>query len=389
MKTKRFDFNFKPLQLDVSLSVDGSVPDRQNYDADNDEFTPDYTITPLILQPRVDIMDKDEIMAAGNVNHQLTNIRWYVVENGTRTQIESTYNANTNPYSYVTSGSQAGRLSVQRNATANSSFTLEFYAEYLDSRTNQVYPVQLTHLVKCDNSTAYIPLLVLDAADETVYNPLTDTASQTVHASLKLGAGECPASKRIFVWEISRDGTTWGTVGNETTLDYMLTVANDGTSCTVNRSLMGTELFLRCRAKYDINGNPASVTLNAAAPCKAISFVRRIPKYEYDFALPTNIPAGTLTVCPEPFIWDVNGPVENPQNVLLPIWYMATNRASGSLTYQQVAHGYAPSIPTALMSTIYGGVIGIDVIDPGPACAWEDSDGAVFLDGDGNVLLIN
>ena len=51
MKTKRFDFNFKPLQLNITISVDGSVPDKQNYNADADEYTPDYTVTPLILQP--------------------------------------------------------------------------------------------------------------------------------------------------------------------------------------------------------------------------------------------------------------------------------------------------------------------------------------------------
>ena len=49
MKTKRFDFNFRPLQINVSFSVDGSVPDRQTYDADNGEYTPDYTVTPAII----------------------------------------------------------------------------------------------------------------------------------------------------------------------------------------------------------------------------------------------------------------------------------------------------------------------------------------------------
>ena len=41
MKTRRFDFNFRPLQLNITISVDGSVPDRQNYNADTDEYTPD------------------------------------------------------------------------------------------------------------------------------------------------------------------------------------------------------------------------------------------------------------------------------------------------------------------------------------------------------------
>jgi hypothetical protein len=40
------------------------------------------------------------------------------------------------------------------------------------------------------------------------------------------------------------------------------------------------------------------------------------------------------------------------------------------------------------MSTIYGGVIGLDVIDRGPACAWEDGNGDLFEDGDGYLILI-
>ena len=59
MRTKRFDFNFKPLQINISMVVDGSVPDSQNYDADTDTFTPDYTISSLIVQPTVSRLDKD------------------------------------------------------------------------------------------------------------------------------------------------------------------------------------------------------------------------------------------------------------------------------------------------------------------------------------------
>ena len=38
MKTKRFDFNFKPLQINVSMVVEGGVSDSQNYDADTDTY---------------------------------------------------------------------------------------------------------------------------------------------------------------------------------------------------------------------------------------------------------------------------------------------------------------------------------------------------------------
>ena len=386
MKTRRFDFNFRPLQINIGFAVDGSVPNKQNYDADTNTYTPDYTLTPLIIQPQVSCMDKDEYLAAGSINHQLANVKWYEIVGGVSTLIEST-NIN---YEVIASGGQAGRIKVKKNAQPKVPITLEFHAEFSDPRTGQLHTIVRTFSVTCGNSTMFAPQLILDAADQTIYNPLTDSDTQTVHASLRLGVNECATANRIFVWEIYRaDSNTWTEVGTDTTLDYDVTVAADGASCTVNRSLMGTELYLRCRAKYDMGGNPSSVALTDASPCKIVSFIRRIPKFEYDVTgVPVNIPVGILAVAPEASIWDATGAIQNPEKELLPLWYIATNKASGTLSYTQVAHGLKPTIPTTAMSLSYGAVIGLDVKDVGPLCAFEDSDGAVFEDADGNVILI-
>ena len=384
MKTRRFDFNFRPLQLNITISVDGSVPDRQNYNADTDEYTPDYTLTPLILQPQVSRLDKDEIVAPGNVNTLLANVKWYEIVGGTRTLIEA---ANTD-YEITASGGQAGRIKVMKNAQPNIPITLEFYAEYVDSRTGQVSVIHATHIVKCGNATAYMPDLVLDAADQTIYNPINDPDTQAVHASLRTGAAECATANRQFVWEVLRANGTFTTLGSDNS-DYWASVSSDGTTCTVNRKLMGSGQIVRCRAKYDPDGNPGGVTLTDAAPQAIVAFVRRIPKFEYAYALPVNIPAGLLQMYPEIYIWDVNGPIDNPEAVLLPIWYIGTNQASGTpSSYAQVSHGYNPVIPTSYLSTLYGAVVGLDVKDPGPLVPWKNSDGKVFKDADGKIFLI-
>ena len=385
MKTRRFDFNFKPLQLNVTISVAGSVPDKQNYNADADEYTPDYSVTPLILQPQVSRLDKDEMLAPGNVNSLLANVKWYEIVGGVRTQIL----AANQDYEITASGGQAGRIKVKKNIQPANPVTLEFYAEYTDGRTNQVSVIHATHLVKCGNSTTYIPNLVLNAADQTIYNPLNDPDTQAVTASLRVGASECVAANRQFVWEVLRANGTFTTLGSDNS-DYWASVSNDGTTCTVNRKLMGSQEVLRCRAKYDPDGNPGSVTLNDAAPSAVVAFIRRLPKYEYDISgMPVNIPADLLVMYPEVSIQDVNGPIENPQNVLLPVWYIGTNRASGTpASYQVVDHGFAPAISTVPMSQQYGAVLGVDVVDPGPLVPWKDADGKVFKDADGKVLLI-
>ena len=387
MKTKRFDFNFKPLQLNVSMVVEGGVSDSQNYDADTDTYTPDYTIgaSNLILQPQVGRLDKDEVLTPGLINQDLTNVVWYEMNSGAA---DTTIDKSNTDFEVVASGAKAGRLRIKKNAKPQIPMNLRFEADYNDPRTNQVYHIIKTYQVQCKNATQYTPLLVLDAAEQTIYNPLSDSDKQTVHASLRLGANECEEAKRLFVWEVMREDGTFSTVGEDTTLDYDVEVSTDGASCTVNRSLMGAELYLRCRAKYSAEGNPSSVQLSDNAPTKLVAFIRRIPKFEYDIGeLPTNLPSGLLAIAPAAKIWNTNGMIESPERELLPLWYVATN-GTGTLSYSLIAHGMNPTLSTAKVSTTLGGVYGLDVKDMGPTCAWEDSDGAVFEDSDGNVILI-
>lgn len=383
MKTRRFDFNWRPLQLQISFAVASSVPDKQNYSTDTQEYTPDYTLTPLIIQPVVSIIDKDEVLGAGRINHALTNIRWYENINGTPTLIDS----NNSSYEITTSGGDAGRIKVKKNAEPKVPITLVFYAEYVDSRNGQVLIIQGSYLITCSSASDQIRV-ELDAADQTIFNPLSDPQTQTVKATVWLGDAKCDASKYALVWEVL-DGSTWRTAESDAVMDYDITVNND--TVTINRWLMGTEMYLRCRVKYSADGNPGSVTLTEASPQAIVSFVRRIPKYEFDFTgVPYNVPAGILSVAPTAIIRTTNGEIENAEKELLPLWYIATNKARGSLSYSLVAHGISPIIPTDKMDENYGGVIGLDVIDRGYAGVFVDAaDSAVMCDADGAVLIIH
>lgn len=384
MKTKRFDFNWKPLQLQISFAVDGSVPGQQNYNADTQEYTPDYTLTPFILQPVISILDKDEVLAAGSINHALTNVRWYEIINGVKKLIASD---NTN-YEITTSGGNAGRIKVKKNAEPKVPITLVFYAEYIDNRNGQVMVIQGSYLVDC-SSASDIVRVELDAAAQTVFNPLSDAQTQTVAATVWVGDRICDASKYALVWEVQDENGNWYTAGTDSVMDYDIMV--DGNTATINRWLMGSEMHLRCRVKYSADGNPGSVSLTDGTPQAEAVFVRRIPKYEYDYTgVPYNVPAGILAVCPTAIVQGTKGEISGWEKELLPLWYIATNKASGSLSYSLVAHGISPVIPTAKMDNNHGAVIGLDVVDRGYAGAFTDAaDGAVFCDADGSVLIIH
>lgn len=383
MKTKRFDFNWKPLQLQISFAIEGSVPDKQNYNADTQEYTPDYTLTPLVIQPCVSILDKDGVLPAGRINQYLANIRWYQIINGVSTLIGGD---NTN-YEVTTTGGEAGRIKVKRNAQPKVPITLEFYAEYADTRNGQLLIIRGSYLIDCGSASDAIRV-ELDAAGQTVFNPLKDTAQQVITATVWQGDKVCSAAKYALIWEVKGIDGSWHTVGSDAVMDYDITAS--GNTATVDRWLMGDELHLRCRVKYSAAGNPGSVDLTEASPQAVAIFKRRIPAYEYEIAdAPYNIPAGLLSIAPRAIIRDTNGELTNAEKELLPLWYMATNKTSGSLSYSLVAHGANPIIPTSKMDNTHGAVMGLDVIDRGGAAALVDADGAVITDADGNILIIH
>lgn len=393
MRTKRFDFNFRPLQINQALTIEGGVSDQQTFNADTGEYIPDYTLEPtrLVIQPRVGRLDRDEILSPGRVNAELTNVRWFEIVEGKQVEITDGTAPNAS-FSVVRKGENAGQLTVRKNAQPQQPINLIFRADYPDPRNGQVYKVEMTKQILCKNATTFAPELLLDAADHTVYNPLASQDVQVVHASLRLGEKECPAEKRKFVWEIQREDGTYSAVGDDE-LDYDVTISADGLSCTIDRSLMGDSINLRCRAKYSIDGTPDDVTLSDASPERLFTFTRRIPKFEYDITeVPTNINKDVKYIAPRAKIWDTNGLIDNAEKELLPLWYVATNvdaKLNKTLSYSLIGHGMSPVLPTEKMDMKFGAVYGLDVVDVGPVGPWVDSDGALIVDDEGNLILFH
>lgn len=384
IRTKRFDFNWKPLQMQISLVEDKGVPGQQNYNADTQEYTPDYTITPFILQPHVSIIDRDGILENGRINNQLANVNWWEIVDGVETKIEDSNKG----YEITRSGFNAGRIKVKKNSKPKSPITLRFRAEYADQRNGQVLVVQAHYLIQCKNASEAIRV-ELDASAQSAYNPLEDERERSVKATVYVGESVCDSNNYSLVWEVMGEDTTWHVVGSDSVLDYDVTI--NGSVATVNRWLMGEELHLRCRIKYSAEGNPESVTLTEGSPQAVVVFVRTIPKYEFDFTgVPYNIPPGIINIAPRAVVSSTKGNIVKPEMELLPLWYVATNKATGSLSYSLVGHGMSVVVPTKVLSQSYGAVIGLDVVDRGPVCALcENSDGSVYCDADGSVLIIH
>jgi hypothetical protein len=387
MINKSFLFNLTPLSIANGIMLSGTVPDEQNYSNYTGEYIPDYSVTPVLLLPWVNIRDKDNRLVSGGANSKLTNIKWVEIVGDTETVITTGTD-----YEVVTSGANAGLLRVKKNITPDTTVTLKFSATYVDDMMKQTFYIQDSYLLSCYSASKSVPSLSLGIADSSVYNPLSDADTVAIAATLYVGNdGEVPTKNREFVWDVSRDGTTFHDIGS-TNLDYYISLNSEKTVCTLDRSLMGNKVFIRCRAKYDEGGDPSSVTLSSDAPSKTVTVTRQIPAFSGEiFNVPTEIPYGTLSIAPEAKVFlNGVGEISNWENVIFPIWYIATNVSSGNPTSKtQVAEGVTPKIPTTKFSETYGAILSLDLTDRGPLCAAVDSDGNVFTDSDGKIFVFN
>lgn len=390
-RTKRFDFNFKPLRIIASFDVDNSVPGVQSYDAVADEFLPDYTITPLTLQLRASCQDKDGILPSGVINQSLTNCKFYEIFNGVKTQITAD---NTNYTITTTTGNpNCGRIVVKRNAQYKRPITIVVEADYIDARMNQVHHINKSYLIRCDNATSAKPVVLLDSDSEVMWDPFTDPDSAVINASLRLQEiVSFDANKLKFVWHKLRSTGLFTEIGADATEDYDVSV---GGTCdrqlTINRRLMGSDTVIRCYAlQADDAASLAEATITDSTPYTTLTCVRRIPSIDYDFGgVPVNIPDGTLYVFPEPVVENCKGTITNPDTECHLLWSTATNTASSTnLSYAQIDHGVAPKISTKRMASVYGMVLQLEVVDAGPVASWQDSDGTILIDSDGAQLLI-
>ena len=109
-KQRKITINYRPLQISGDIEVVGSVPGMQVYQADKNEYTPDYTLTPLTLFPHCNATDPDAVAKLGTVNASLTNMKWYERIGGIRTLITS---SNTNYV--ITVSPAAGKTSAPEN----------------------------------------------------------------------------------------------------------------------------------------------------------------------------------------------------------------------------------------------------------------------------------
>ena len=371
MKRKRIEINYKPLHVHVAINEVGSIASLQTYDAATGVYEADYTLTPLVLLPQCDVIDRDGIIKEHNINAKLINLKWNEIINGKKTLIESTNNS----YEITQDGTNKGQIKVKKNAALLHPITLDFEAEYLDTRTNQIIVFKRTKLVKCINATDANPLLTLDSESPHLWNPWEDAAQQIITAKLMVGETDYTSdtAKRKFFWYKLRENGTLTLAGSDE-LDMDIISANDNV-LVVDRDMMGEKQTYVCKATFSPTGSPAASPTDADSTATT-TVVRRLPPFDYDIInIPNRIAPGTTVVQPKVIVVGPKGIISNAMQELRATWYK-DNTVIGT--------GESPKLSAV---DVTSGLLGVEVVDKGNYKMLAVTDEKIITTNDGKAII--
>ena len=370
---KGLNINYRPLQTSISMVVVTSVPDRQFYSATDKSYTPDYTLTPLTLFPRCAAIDKDSTSAAKSVNSELTNMKWYERIGGVQKLISSGTD-----YVITQTGENKGQIQVKKNSSIANPITLEFSADYVDTRTNQVLTYRASKVIIVSDSSSPQPVLTIDSPDTVQWYPVRDVLQQTITAKLMAGNRDITDDDRVKFWwyRVLSTGALEQIVDGNGNNDWEI-VSVDRNVLVINRDFIGDEQTYVCKAAYRETGDvPASPDTYDQSVSTRI--VRYIPRLECDFkGVISGCPAGTSYIYPQGYVRDSKGVISNPEEWFRFVWM---GKKPGATSYTQVGEGMNPTI-----AFVEGMLLDLQIEDKGPqALIVDDNDDNIYItDEDG------
>lgn len=168
---KRIRKDFAPLNLAMSLvCVTPNSPTRQVFNALNNEWEPDRSVSPTVILPNIVAAAGDGSWDNGVVNTMLASMVWKV--DGVDI---STIGEWTGKYTIQNSGITKGSLSITRNLYPNERFALSFEAVIPDTRFGINVPVKVDGVTLSTSDKSDDDYSVSIGEDQVIrYNPFLD-----------------------------------------------------------------------------------------------------------------------------------------------------------------------------------------------------------------------
>lgn len=377
-----------PPKFGCGLTVVGNVPNSQTFDATTGRYEPDFTLSPLTIDPEVAAIDSDTPLSSTDARKFLANMHWYEVNSdGTVTEILVAGNVSS-PVGYsvvnTTEGDPlAGRIQLAKNALPGTPIMLRFEADLLSGQDR--FHIVKDISVQCRDTSPAVSCK-FDTPDVVTYNPVRDTAELPVRLRVWENGHDADSSHFIPVWEVRRSDGTWSGYGSELT-DYWMEIASDLMSAKINLDRMGYGISVRVRLRYDRDGNPSAITLAAddlSVPFCRLECLRHIACYDHKLlGIPDSRESWVTEVVPRVYIEDARGEITDPERYFKVTIYACP--AGRSLTVSDIV---ANSCMARIPVSIAGGKalkIGCSVDELSPLLALT-VDGSILTAG-GTILL--
>ena len=168
---KRIRKDYAPLTVSKSLScLTSGSPVTQVYNAALNEYEPDRSVTPTVLQPVVTAAASDGSWPQPYANSLLANMVWKV--NGVDITTIASW---AGLFTIDTIGSTRGALTIRRNLTPSERFSLHFEADLVDDRLGVIHPIVTEEIVlsTVDKSADSYGISIGEAT-AIYYNPFLD-----------------------------------------------------------------------------------------------------------------------------------------------------------------------------------------------------------------------
>ena len=157
-------------------------PDKQVYYIESDVYAPDRRITPLLLQPYVNVSDPNGIITAGDKVSELVDGAWYVDAIDPKNSVTKSSAGSTLDDPFTIGDNH--RLMVRLNT--DKSVMLFFEGDYYDSRKGSKIHISLSYMLSTTHNSQNkpAPKVLLSKGASYTYNPLDDLTELIIESQL-------------------------------------------------------------------------------------------------------------------------------------------------------------------------------------------------------------
>ena len=223
---------FDALNLVKGIKAVGG-PDHQTYYIESDVYAPDRRITPLILQPYVEVSDPNGVIPAGDKVGELSSASWYIGEAILANKITAKESEATLDTPFAIG--ENNTLHVRKNSTK--SILLIFEGEYLDIRKDKNIHISLTYTLTTTSNTEVkpAPKLMLSKPQSWKYCPLENQTKAVIEATV---SQDSKLYQSAVQW-VKVEGDKETLIGED---DPFYIEGQNTDKLTINPSLMGSTL---------------------------------------------------------------------------------------------------------------------------------------------------